>query len=406
MLPHGVPRRRSNGGRQTALVMIATAVPAFFLGTLFSLYSGIDCPSSSNHVSDALIESRVQQRVKDLKQQMIVQQQAEVERQVTARLEGESADCTANKGAEEMTDTTGLLDETTMGNFAVGLAHTPKLDFTASVDPGVPLDPPKEKSQDVLILYNRNKALPTVMQQHDGTNSIPQLSAEEALENCEYLNLILTDHSAGRSQCIAIMPQYESYHLQKWMRIGKDNALNGKEPLQLVSRGLAANGRHQFRPPAISDARKSWDMLKNYLESLDDVLNELKVILEKIVINNTVIVMVCNFGQVELLMNFVCSAKSRGFDLSNILVFTTDEQSTELVEAMGLTAYFDKRVRILLGMESSSYSNDDILTLSLFILIELWRHPDGSGRTLWRSQVCRHDDGQGYMCPTCIHVGL
>ena len=53
--------------------------------------------------------------------------------------------------------------------------------------------------------------------------------------------------------------------------------------------------------------------------------------------------MVCNFGQAELLMNFVCSAKSRGLDVSNILVFTTDQETTDLVTALGLTAYYDQR---------------------------------------------------------------
>jgi hypothetical protein len=34
----------------------------------------------------------------------------------------------------------------------------------------------------------------------------------------------------------------------------------------------------------------------------------------------TVVVMTCNHGQSELLLNFVCSTKARGFDLTNVLV--------------------------------------------------------------------------------------
>ena len=35
----------------------------------------------------------------------------------------------------------------------------------------------------------------------------------------------------------------------------------------------------------------------------------------------TVIVMTCNRGQSELLMDFACSARARGLDLQNVVVF-------------------------------------------------------------------------------------
>lgn len=46
-------------------------------------------------------------------------------------------------------------------------------------------------------------------------------------------------------------------------------------------------------------------------------------------------------------MNFACSARARGLDISNILVFATDEETKELAEGVGLTAYFDKRVSLV-----------------------------------------------------------
>ena len=56
--------------------------------------------------------------------------------------------------------------------------------------------------------------------------------------------------------------------------------------------------------------------------------------------DKTIVVMVCNFGQSELLFNFVCSAKSRGMDLSRILLFATDKDIIDLAESLGL-AFFD-----------------------------------------------------------------
>lgn len=44
------------------------------------------------------------------------------------------------------------------------------------------------------------------------------------------------------------------------------------------------------------------------------------------------------------MLNFACSAHSRGLDTSNILVFATDQESKELAESVGLTAYHDHRV--------------------------------------------------------------
>jgi hypothetical protein len=46
-------------------------------------------------------------------------------------------------------------------------------------------------------------------------------------------------------------------------------------------------------------------------------------------------------GQSELLINFVCSARRRGFDLGHILVFPSDEETKEIAEGLGLATYFD-----------------------------------------------------------------
>jgi hypothetical protein len=50
-------------------------------------------------------------------------------------------------------------------------------------------------------------------------------------------------------------------------------------------------------------------------------------------------VQVVNFGQVELLFNFVCNARARKIDLSNILVFATDNDTYELVKGIGLHVF-------------------------------------------------------------------
>jgi hypothetical protein len=54
--------------------------------------------------------------------------------------------------------------------------------------------------------------------------------------------------------------------------------------------------------------------------------------------------MVCNHGQSELLMNFVCSTRARGINTKNILVFATDEETKAIAESMGLAAFYDEQV--------------------------------------------------------------
>lgn len=61
-----------------------------------------------------------------------------------------------------------------------------------------------------------------------------------------------------------------------------------------MSRGHQSNGREQFEPPKQIDTNRNWDMLRQYLDSIDSVLEELKPIVDKIAIQNTIIVMVCN----------------------------------------------------------------------------------------------------------------
>ncbi len=45
-------------------------------------------------------------------------------------------------------------------------------------------------------------------------------------------------------------------------------------------------------------------------------------------------------------MNFACSARRKGFDLGNVLVFPSDKETKELAEGLGLTTYYDEKVRL------------------------------------------------------------
>jgi hypothetical protein len=311
--------------------MLISAVPSFFLGTLWS--------------------SGARRQLNPVELSLLCKEHTD--RALDHHAETEEAAEAANQ----------LLPLATLGRLAVAISRVGKQEFTDTYDLGVPLDPPSAGAEEVLILYSNEKAMPTSFAAEDA-NSIPTLNMPEAVEHCEYMNIVLTDHGR-RNQCIVLMPQYESYHLQKWMRINANGQLDPDSELQLVSRGHTDRGRDNFAPPELEEhTRPHWTMLQRYFATVDDVLAELKPILQRIARRNTVIVMVCNYGQSELLMNFVCAAKRRNLDLSNIIVFTTDQETTDIAESLGLAAYYDTRVRAFIVVRA--------LCVSVFILIRLF----------------------------------
>lgn len=238
-----------------------------------------------------------------------------------------------------------------MRRVADGIARTSKEDFVKLYDFGIPYDRPQADMADVLLLYQTEHALPDKMKDETVWNmgDIPYITAADATRNCQQMNVMLTKLPDNNPQCIAIMANYQSYHIQRWMRLpNSSGGLDPNLPLRLVSRGDAGNGRKSYKAPRSEDLRATFDMLRTYLSSLNDVLTELKPIAERVAKDNTIVVMTCNFGQSELLMNFACSAKARGLDLSNVLVFVTDAQTKAIAEGLGLVAFFDETVSQIL----------------------------------------------------------
>jgi hypothetical protein len=242
-------------------------------------------------------------------------------------------DDTANRFPDEVHD------------FAIGMSRIQRDEFAKKFDMGVPLDVSSPKNDDVIVLYSSEKALPNDLyasKEAESQTTMPLMSAEDATENCDFLNVVLTDHSGGRRQCVALFGQYEGFHVQKWMRLPETGKLDATEPLRLVNRGAQASGRKSTRPPSTEDTLKYWSILTQYLSSLEGVLEKLKPIAEAVAVNNSIVVLVCNFGQSELLINFICAARSRGIDLKAVLVFATDEETRDLATSLGVSAFYDE----------------------------------------------------------------
>jgi hypothetical protein len=237
-------------------------------------------------------------------------------------------------------------------SFLNGITRIAKDAFVKKFDYGYPIEEPNNKNGEVLLIYNSANALPTknedqqsVSIQQDAGPVFGTLDVDTATENCDTMNVINTNNPGHTRQCLAIVGNYESYHIQRWMRVPESGGkLDKDKPLRAVSRGYDSNGSQQFVPPDKNSIMKHWEMLKTYFDGFDETLKNLRSIAEKVAVKNTIIVMTCNMGQSELLMNFVCNAKSKGLDVSNVLVFPTDQETKDLAEGMGLATFYDEKV--------------------------------------------------------------
>jgi len=225
-----------------------------------------------------------------------------------------------------------------------GISKTDRNEFLSHFDYGLPQDQERHSSE-VIVLYSDSEAMPNSLVEATATNKdIPVMGALEATENCDKLKVVVAGKASGPlHQCIAVIEGVESFHIQNWMRMSTTDVYDKSYPLRHVGRGMQANGVNTFIPPKTNHIEQNWKLLRNYLGTVDDVLTRLRPIAKRIARNNTIVVMVCNLGQSSLLVNFACAARSKGLDLSGVLVFCTDEETLGIARGLGFAAFYDEK---------------------------------------------------------------
>lgn len=209
---------------------------------------------------------------------------------------------------------------------------------------GVPFDKSEPAGNDrVMIVYGDKAAFPNVdsifrSDKFGKDNSANPnrkkdvfLSVDAATENCNNLHVVLTNPDRP-NQCVALVGQYESFHVQKFMRAspkpdpsarsGEKFIIDRSYPLRMVNRGMKTDGGRSVQLPTHKDLKANWKSLAAYLLTLEDNLEAVKPLAESVAKHNkhsTVIIMVCNFGQSELLMNckLSCFLLERHFSCSD-----------------------------------------------------------------------------------------
>jgi hypothetical protein len=220
---------------------------------------------------------------------------------------------------------------------------------------GVPFMEDTKTNREVIIVYADKSALPddqNVSADATAQTGIPLVSVEDATANCDSINVALVAVKKGliRRQCLALVGDADGApYLHRFMRLPSSNnrndvyPLSPKAPLRLAGSLHSHKGWHGAYPALGPVSKQYREILGKYLQNLDDVLKKLSPIASAAAAGkNMVVVMTSNFGQSEMLVNFVCAARSRGLDLSSVLVFATDEETRDIALGLGLHAFYDE----------------------------------------------------------------
>ena len=79
--------------------------------------------------------------------------------------------------------------------------------------------------------------------------------------------------------------------------------------------------------------------LGTYLAHHETMKAELAPILKKIARKKTITVMCLNKGMLDLVLNFICSARHHSIDIGNLVVFSADRETHELVTSFGVQSF-------------------------------------------------------------------
>jgi hypothetical protein len=335
-------RRPHSHTTNSSAVPVGRVIVITLLTAVGAFYGGLTLGAALH--PEGAIAARVAQGVAAFQQQQQQQQQPFHAQPLSPQLPAQR-----QQAVPQSVDTDPRFP-VTVQDFAVGLARVNRDALATHLNLGVPLDPSRGGNAEVLLLYQHGDALPTAnpyaSAEAKAQTAPPQLEVTEALEGCDYLNLILTDHG-NRKQCLAIMGQYEAFHVQKYMRVAPTGGkLDATQALRFVNRGYHSSGRTSLKPPTPAQTRAYQGLLQAYLTNLDATLERLAPLAAAAAANSPheqIIVLVCNQGQAALLLNFLCSAQARGLDTRAVLVFCTDVATYELVANFGaVTAFYDQ----------------------------------------------------------------
>ena len=328
------------------VISVVTFYGGFVVGTLFSSYSSP--PPSA--LSDLQLQlDNAYELLSECKSELFEESKKRISTSSSIGSSSSSSSSSSTVNTHSSVESNGkspqFKDKDNKWNWR-GWSKIDHTEFMSTYDLGMPKINTNIKNQEALILYHSSSSS-TMTDSPDG--SLVPLS--DALAPCNQVDIIPsalkeTDH------CVVVLEHYQGYHVQRLVRAevlqegndGKDqkwSKLDSSKELIHVGRGWEKGGDN-FKPTKISKAKEYWKQLGLFFENIDDLESRLKEILKRIARDNTVIVMVCNNGVLDLMMNFVCSARARNLDISSLIVFATDEETRTALTTLGVEVFDDK----------------------------------------------------------------
>ena len=152
--------------------------------------------------------------------------------------------CPSRGGGSKGSSTYNKRFDPKLTHFANGMVSINRQDMFETYDFGMVMDPGADR-EDVLMIYDSKSALPSNKEiayaaQYGG--DIPHTDANTATENCDTMNVMFIKNPGHRKlrQCVALVGgQYQSYHIQKWMRVvgsGAHGKVDKNAPLRITGR--------------------------------------------------------------------------------------------------------------------------------------------------------------------------
>jgi hypothetical protein len=235
-------------------------------------------------------------------------------------------------------------------------------EFTSSFALGAPLqgviNPDDAKAtfggSRVLILHQTPSSQSTM--DRSGT-SRESLRVRTALSNCREVKQAVVHlgkrNERSRGTCVALVGKTESYHLNKWIR--DSDTTDGEHQLihtnkfQFLPEYGTMSGLLSYTPDPYN-VHTFFEVARGLMEAVDQVMVHLQPLSDKVAaaghesVRGTIVIMVSNAGHAELLVNFVCSARANGVDLSKVLMFATDAEVHEIALSLGLASFFNEAI--------------------------------------------------------------
>jgi len=167
------------------------------------------------------------------------------------------------------------------------------------------------------------------------------------LQTCKEVDVI--SMAQGRCYVVVNSPlQHSSFHVNRYRHQAKGEQKKVDDGGRQVGREAGAEGwslvprifHEGSYPPATYNTRKHEAFLLELFTNLPSLEKEAESFFSRVADSKKrVMVMALNEGDIDMLLNFVCSADQAGISLSNLVVIGADQSVVEVAKSLKLHSF-------------------------------------------------------------------